>query len=87
MQSCLANPKTPSVLNKGMEVFPVLIVGGGSKNELCPFIVFTVRKTSTNMCCKGFLKVMMFLFNGGIFVSKSGRTTIYFVSDGAVSLT
>lgn len=29
----------------------------------------SVTKTTANMCCKGFLKIMMFLFNGGIFVS------------------
>lgn len=29
------------------------------------------------MCCSGFLKIMMFIFNGGIFVSwKKERTSI-----------
>lgn len=51
MQSCPANPKTPSVLNKDKQVFPVVIVGGGSKNELCPFIVFTVGKEKHQPTC------------------------------------
>lgn len=35
------------------------------------FSVFSVtdNKQSAKMCCSGFLKIMMFIFNGGIFVS------------------
>lgn len=37
-------------------------------------------KTTAKMCCKGFLKIMMFLFNGGIFVSRKLNCSLFISS-------
>lgn len=66
-----ANEKLPTV-NDGKE-YVLIIIDEQFSTELSNLFLFSFlqqrEKKPAKMCCSSFLKIMMFIFNGGIFVS------------------